>query len=416
MSPTPREHIVFLQGMPSPFFRRVGHCLAKHGWRVTRINLSPGDWLFWHDTYSRNYRGRYADWPWYIRELFQKEQVTDLMLLGEQRRYHKEAVAIALELGIRVTVTDFGYLRPDWITLERNGMSGQSLFPRDPERIRTLARQAVVFDWQSRFVDSAWQMAVGDLSQNFSNIFARPFFPFYRRSDLRPPTLLYTPASAWRLLGNRWRKRRTHEQCESLWRSGRPYYLFPIQLNFDFQIVAYSPFPGMEAAIEQVLDSFQHYAPVESRLVIKEHPWDPALPNWERFVHRSAQRRKLENRVVYLRGGNLNALIERSQGVVLVNSSTGLRALQIHRPLKVLGSAVFDIPGLTFQGSLDDFWREAKPPEPQLREDFFTALAATIQVRGVFFQEPGVTEAVIETCHRLRTHTVGEITHRVREA
>ena len=32
-----------------------------------------------------------------------------------------------------VAVTDFGYLRPDWIVLERDGMGAESRFPRDPD-------------------------------------------------------------------------------------------------------------------------------------------------------------------------------------------------------------------------------------------------------------------------------------------
>ncbi|OFC28264.1 capsule biosynthesis protein [Acidithiobacillus caldus] len=411
MSSGSRAHIVFLQGMPSPFFRRVGVCLVEAGWRVTRINLSAGDWLFWHDDHAINYRGSLADWPAFLHDFFQREGVSDLFLLGEQRRYHKEAVAIAKGLGIRVTVTDFGYLRPDWITLERDGMCGNSHFPKDAQSIHAIARQAVVLDWEQRFVDSAYQMAVGDLAQNYANILGWPFFPRYQRSDMRPPTILYTMASGWRLLGNRLRKTRTLAQCEELWNSGRSYYLFPIQLNFDFQMVAYSPFPRMETALELVLDSFLRCAPRDALLVVKEHPWDPALPDWERYLHRRRRELQVEDRLVYLRGGDLNGLIQRSRGVVLVNSSTGLRALQLHRPLKALGSAVFDVPGLTFQGSLDDFWTQGTPPDPQLREDFFTALAATVQVRGVFFQEPGVTEAVTETCYRLRTHTVGKLVY-----
>jgi capsular polysaccharide export protein len=65
--------------------------------------------------------------------------VTHVLLLGENRRYHRQAVDIALALGIQVVVNDFGYIRPDWITFERNGMSGGSLFPRDPAAIRAMA-------------------------------------------------------------------------------------------------------------------------------------------------------------------------------------------------------------------------------------------------------------------------------------
>ena len=48
--------------------------------------------------------------------------ITDLVLLGEQRPYHRPAIALARARGIAVAVTDFGYLRPDWVVLERDGM------------------------------------------------------------------------------------------------------------------------------------------------------------------------------------------------------------------------------------------------------------------------------------------------------
>ncbi len=408
----PVPHIVFLQGMPSSFFRRVGGCLAEHGWRVTRINLCFGDWLFWHDPCARSYRGSLAHWPQWIRRFFAAERVTELMLLGEQRHYHREAVAIAQELGIGVTATDFGYLRPDWITLERDGLGGASRFPRDPGKIHEIARKATVLDRETRFRDSALQMALGDLAQNFGNLLMAPLYPRYRRSDRRPPAIPYMVASGWRLLGNRLLRKGVQAQCGRLWASQRPYYLFPLQLHFDFQILAYSPYPQMEEALEEVLVSFRNHAPAGARLAVKEHPWDPGLPNWERHVHRRARALGLEDRVWYLRGGDLDRLIAGSAGVVLVNSSSGLRALELQRPLKVLGSAVFDVPGLAYQGPLDHFWTGGQEPDPGLREDFFRALAATVQVRGVFFQEPGLTEAVLETCHRLRTGTVGTLTRR----
>lgn len=414
MSEPVGRHAVFLQGMPSPFFKRIGEALAEQGWRVTRINLSLGDWLFWHGEHAISYRGSQARWARFIEEFMQRERVTDLLLLGEKRRYHHEAVDIALRLGVKVTVTDFGYLRPDWITFERNGMSGGSLFPRDPEKIRALAEQCDVLDWQARFADNAWQMARGDLLYNFANLLFGFVYPFYRRSDLRPPTPIYTLASAWRLLGNRMLRRSVQEEVASLTRSERRFYLFPLQLDFDYQIVSYSPFQGMDEVISQVMESFARYAPADTLLVLKEHPWDPGIRDWQRFLRNRARAMGLQDRVRYLRGGDLNTLVRHALGVVLVNSTTAMRVLQFHRPLKVLGEAVFDVPGLTHQGSLDAFWNELSPPSSELVDAFTRALAGTVQLRGVFFEEPGLSEAVIEACHRLVTDTVGEVTVRAR--
>ena len=90
-----RPHFVFLQGMPSPFFSRIAAALRANGCRTTRINLCFGDLLFWRGPDAVNYRGSYRGWPDYIDRFFVRESVTDVVLLGEQRRYHREAVAAA---------------------------------------------------------------------------------------------------------------------------------------------------------------------------------------------------------------------------------------------------------------------------------------------------------------------------------
>jgi capsular polysaccharide export protein len=404
----PMRHLVFLQGMPSPFYRQIAQHLKEAGWRVTRINLCTGDWLFWHGEDAIAYRGRRSQWPKFIARFFAEQGVTHLMLLGENRRYHRQAVDIALASGLQVVVNDFGYIRPDWITFERNGMSGGSLFPHDPETIRAMAASLPDIDWAPRFADSAFHMARGDLLHNLSNLFMGWLFPFYRRSDRRPHTLIYTPASGFRLLTNRLHKHRIQQAAVDLVDSRQPYYLFPLQLDFDFQIVAYSSFKGIAHSIAHVVASFAQYAPAHTLLVLKEHPWDPALKSWERVLQKEAKRWGVENRVRYFRGGHLDTLITRSQGVVTVNSTTGMRALHLGTPLVVLGQAVFDVPGLTHQQGLESFWAGAAVPDTALVEDFLKALAGSLQIRGVFFEEEGRRLAAREAAHRLIHDAVGQ--------
>jgi len=405
----PIRHVLFLQGMPSLFFYRIGKLLERHGCRVTRINFCVGDTLFWPDRNAIAYRGSYGSWPDFIRRFLVSEAVRDIVLLGEQRKYHKEAVTVAQELGIRVTVTDFGYLRPDWITWERNGMSGNSLFPRDPKVILSQASSIAEPDWRPQFQDSAFLMARNDLMYNIANGLGFPFYPRYRRSDERPPTVIYTLASAKRLLGNRIRKRRYLGLSKDLLNKATPYYLFPLQLDFDFQIVAYSPFKNMGEALGLVLHSFAKSAPPDSHLVLKEHPWDPAIKNWQRFTQKEAKRLGISDRILYLRGGNLDQLIAAARGVVVINSSTGIRSLQLGTPLKVLGQAIFDIPGLTHPTSLDSFWQTPQRSDPDLVQAFLRLLAASAQIRGVFFREPGMGHAVNQAVDRLLTETVGQL-------
>ena len=64
----------------------------------------------------------------------------------------------------------------------------------------------------------------------------------------------------------------------------------------------------------------------------------------------------------------------------MINSTVGMHAINRLRPIKVLGLAMFDIPGLTHQGSLDSFWSTPELPDPELRDSFIRLLAATIQI------------------------------------
>jgi hypothetical protein len=65
----------------------------------------------------------------------------------------------------------------------------------------------------------------------------------------------------------------------------------------------------------------------------------------------------------------------------------------------VLGSAIFDIPGLTFKGPLDGFWQDSTPPDPELFKAFRKVVLTRAQVNGSFFTEAGLAlgiEAALE--------------------
>ena len=65
--------------------------------------------------------------------MLERHQITDLVLHGDRRPYHIIAAEEARARGIAVIATDLGYVRPDWLTLEYDGMTTYSRFPRDPD-------------------------------------------------------------------------------------------------------------------------------------------------------------------------------------------------------------------------------------------------------------------------------------------
>ncbi|MHB8473446.1 MAG: capsule biosynthesis protein [Gammaproteobacteria bacterium] len=403
----PDLHFLFLQGLPSPFFSRIARQLAALDCRVTGINLCVGDQLFWRGPNTVNYRGRFSGWSKFIAEFLDKNSVTDIVLLGEQRSYHKLAIEAAQARDIRVTVTDFGYLRPDWITLERDGMSGNSKFPKDPEAILRLAKDMPNAEVATQFHDSFWIMAAGDMLYHFANYFFWWLFPHYRRPYKRDHPILHYLSIGRRLLFAGREHLRASQRLTELKAGNARYFFFPLQLENDFQIVAYSPFDCLESAIQTVIKSFAENADANTRLLVKVHPLDPGIKNWKKLIYKAANELGIGDRVDYFDGGNLDEIIDGSAGMVSVNSTTGIRALQLGSPVIALGSAIYDVSGLTYQGQLDNYWKEAERPDAAFVGAFVNAIASTIQLRGVFYSEPGLSAAVSAAVDRLYGLKVG---------
>jgi capsular polysaccharide export protein len=193
---------------------------------------------------------------------------------------------------------------------------------------------------------------------------------------------------------------------DDLHESGRDFYLLPLQLDTDYQIRRHSAFRSMTDVMETVMESFARAAPSQASLVIKVHPLDNGLVDFRLQAARIAGQLGLSGRVEIIDGGHLPTLLARSRGVVVVNSTSGLSALHHSRPLKVLGRALFDMPGLTFQGGLDAFWEEGGQPDQELFRAFRKVVLRRAQVNGSFFTEEGLALAVEGALHRMGVATV----------
>ncbi|MGK6312990.1 capsule biosynthesis protein [Neorhizobium sp. DT-125] len=375
--------VLFLQGPPSVFWRELAEAFEAQGIGTQRVNFSFGDQLYWRRRGAVNYRGTLRAWPRYLADLIRREGVTDILYYADRLPYHRLATRVARKFGVRCHAVEFGYLRPDWITLERNGMGRFSHFPSDPDHIRRIAKQVGVPDLKAHYGHTFGQEATNEVVYNLAAYFGRAMFPFYRSDKYYDPLFDYL---SW--LPRMFRPR--HDLPEGfLEDETRINYLLALQLQSDYQIRANSPYRHLSQMLEQVMQSFSRHAPEGSRLIVKQHPLDNDLEGWRKVVARLAARHRVAGRVVFIEKGDLSRILKRSQGVVIVNSTTGLQSLRLGIPTIALGSAIYDIPGLTHQGGLDSFWRHPEPIDNELLADFVKALAGTIQVKGNFYNEDG---------------------------
>ena len=122
---------LFLQGPHGPFFQRLARMVQHSGADVWRVGFNAGDKLFWRDRARYiAYKGDADSWPAYFKQLVTEKGVTDLVLYGDVRPIHAQAVAHAKQIGIRVHVFEEGYMRPYWVTYEREGSNGHSKLMR----------------------------------------------------------------------------------------------------------------------------------------------------------------------------------------------------------------------------------------------------------------------------------------------
>jgi capsular polysaccharide export protein len=393
------RHYLFLQGVASPFFAALADHLHGRGERVSRVNFCGGDVLHWGRRPAWRFRGGVAQLPNYLRTLFAAQGFTDLVLFGSRRPVHQPAVELARQAGVRVHVFEEGYVRPNWLTLERDGVNADSPLPRDPGWYLAVDPTLPRYANGAAAPGNIRVRAAHDLAYHLANGLNPVAFAGYRTH--RPYTAPVEYAGWIRRFSTLplWR-RRDEGQIRDLLATGSGFFLLPLQLNGDTQITLNSRYGGMPHLIDTVLRSFADDAPRDSRLVIKNHPLDTGLVNYRALISRLVAELDIAGRVLYLESGHLPTLIKAARGVVTVNSTVGTIALAHGRPTIALGIAIYDLPGLTFQGHLRDFWQHCSPPDQRLFHAFRNTVIHTTQVNGDFYTAQGIRMAV-RNCDRL---------------
>jgi capsular polysaccharide export protein len=392
--------ILFLQGLACWFFDRLGRTLAARGHSVHRINFNGGDRVFWRQRGATDFRAPPGEWPGFFERFVAANEIGQVVLFGDCRPPHRDAIDIARRLGLRVHVVEEGYLRPGWITFEEGGVNGYSSLPRDPRWYRAQAQWLPPWRDPPPAPGSFRRRAFADVLYNLSSIAMMRRFPHYTTHRPYPPLVEY---AGWlhRLALMRAAERRAQTAIADLTRSSEPIFLFPLQLDCDYQMRVHSPYHAVLLAIEHVLTSFARHAPSPSRLVVKLHPLDSGLHDWTVITRHVAVALKVAERLVILDGGDLDTVLSRCCAVVTVNSTLGSLALARGVPVIALGDAIYDMPGLTFQGGLDEFWSGAAPPEAALYDAFRRVLAARVLIPGSFFGNAGLESAVAAAVERI---------------
>ncbi len=298
-----QRHFLFLQGLPGPSLWRIARRIGEGGHRASRINFNGGDLADWGWS-GTAYRGSAEDFGPWLECHCRDGQVSDLVLFGERRPLHVAAIAVARALGLDVHILEEGYLRPNSVAIERWQRGSPWQAPASLEHCRLLGDggQGDEVPIENRFArrwrESVTYWTVATLLW--------PAFPRYRSHRVQSTV---GEVRAWlRRYASRGREHRA--SAAALADLGdAPFFLFPLQLDGDSQLVFRSPFDSMRGAAQTVLDSFARCAPDGVRLLVKRHPYDPDPLGWRRWFGEATAALGIGARVHFVEHADLDPLL-----------------------------------------------------------------------------------------------------------
>lgn len=383
---SPAKRIALLQGPVGPFFALLREYLLENGAeKVIKVNYNGGDDYFYKDGDIIRYMRKSGDLEKFYRRLFLKNGIEAVYMFGDCRPVHKIAVKALKKLNINFYVFEEGYLRPNYITLEKGGVNGYSSLPRNPADIPDCdfdAPKAKNHIGYGKFRHMAFYAFLYFLAGRLARKrYARyehhkPFHfcdaRFWILSFLRKFIYQIIDKPVWKGLI------RNHP---------KNYFFVPLQVYNDTQISEHSSYVDNTEFISEVIGSFAKHAPPEKLLVFKHHPMDRGHIRYGALIKQLAKEKGVSGRVRYLHEVNLPALLKYATGTIVINSTVGLSSLYHGTPVKVFGRAFYDMEGLTAQIPREAFWKTPGKVCEEIFIKYRNFIANKTQIRGSFYNK-----------------------------
>lgn len=172
------------------------------------------------------------------------------------------------------------------------------------------------------------------------------------------------------------RQQKISRQEKSLGEDEKQYIFVPFQVDSDTQILLHSPWIKNMEQLWQLLDGLTEQLSVDQVFVVKEHP---SSVNDYSYLHD-------RNPKILFSTDSTQQLIEQAQQVWTINSSVGLEAILIDKPVVVLGDAFYAIPGVaqTVKSSEELSFLCSQEPlfDQKLRKQFLNYLRSEYYLPG----------------------------------
>lgn len=377
------KRYLLLQGPMGPFFSDLARWLESKGREATNVVFNGGDRFYCRERPALHYSGTPAQFAHWLKEVWQTYPFDTIVCFGDCRPLHQAARQWAHAKGLRFLAFEEGYLRPHFITLEEGGVNAYSSLPRDPDFYRHLPDMPprIVHPLKPstrlRYWHASWYYLIA--------WYHRRSYPNYKHHKS------FSPWYEMRCWIRAWRRKHwyafkeRHVLTRLQTQLDNRFYLAILQVYNDSQIRHHSPYDDVRDYINDVIYSFATKAPAAKFLVFKHHPMDRGHRLYGPLIKQLSLKYGVQNRVLYVHDLPMPEMLKHAKAVVTINSTAGLSALIHHKSLKVMGNALYNIKGLTYQGHLHQFWAAEFKPDVKLLNQFRGYLLETTQINAAFY-------------------------------
>jgi capsular polysaccharide export protein len=386
------KNILFLQGPIGYFFKNLQDYFKTQGVNnIYQIGFNYGDEYF---SKKENYIPFKEDinfrFEKYIKNFYIEKKIKTILLIGEYRLMHRIAIKVAKNLNIKIIVFEEGYIRPNFITMELNGVNANSNL-----------KEKFIKKWNKNKnknkeikINKINDLNIKKSKSNqylYATIYSiLTYINHYKYKDYQHHKNLDPWINAfWGIRS--YIRNKIYSVTEKNFLNkikDKKYFFIPLQIYNDFQVIEHSKYFNIEEFIEEVIKEFSKVDFTEETfLIFKHHPMGRGIKHYGNFINYCKNKYKVKC-IFYIHDVHLPTLLKNAKGVISINSTVGLSSLYHGKPTLLTGeNTMFDIEDISnYKKTYQEFFLNPQEPNKNKFNMLYNYIIQETQVYGDFYQ------------------------------